>query len=449
MNVTTVIDGIYRLSANMEEILFEGLWPVPNGVAMNSYIVKGEKTALVDGVCGWDGVPETLFAQLKKINVDPESIDYVIINHMEPDHSGWIEDFRKIRPDFKIVTSQKAVPLLEAYFDITEDIMVVGDGDTLDLGNGRVLAFAEIPNVHWPETIATFDTKSGTLMPCDAFGSFGSVGDAMYDDELSPEQMDFYEREAIRYYSNIVAAFSVPTAKAIEKASALPIKIVAPGHGIVWRKNPMKIINDYIRYASYQKGPCENEVTVIWGSMYGMTEQAVRPAIKALESEGMIVHEHRVPHDSWGDILTSAWSSTGIVLAMPTYEYKMFPPMHAVLEELAKKKVLNRKVFRFGSYSWSGGAQKELDEIVSRLKPGWEFLEPVEFKGRPKKEDIETIESRCRELANQVKEAVTSKPETTPPAPKNRHRGRPSKTEWESATTGIPTWDEIREKHRS
>ncbi|RKX72246.1 MAG: FprA family A-type flavoprotein, partial [Spirochaetes bacterium] len=99
MNVTTVIDGIYRLSANMEEILFEGLWPVPNGVAMNSYIVKGEKTAIVDGVCGWDGVPETLFAQLEKINVDPESIDYVIVNHMEPDHSGWIEDFRKIRPD--------------------------------------------------------------------------------------------------------------------------------------------------------------------------------------------------------------------------------------------------------------------------------------------------------------------------------------------------------------
>ncbi|RKX73761.1 MAG: hypothetical protein DRP60_11325, partial [Spirochaetes bacterium] len=222
----------------------------------------------------------------------------------------------------------------------------------------------------------------------------------------------------------------------------------APGHGIVWRKDPMKIVNDYIRYTSYQKGPCENEVTIIWGSMYGMTEQGVRPAIKALEAEGIIVHEHRVPQDPWGDILTSAWSSTGLVLAMPTYEYKMFPPMLIVLEELARKKFLNRKVFRFGSYSWSGGAQKELDEMVTRLKPGWEFLEPVEFKGKPSKEDIKTIAARCKELAAQVKEAVASKSETTPPAPKNRHRGRPSKTEWESATTGIPTWDEIREKHR-
>ncbi len=448
MNVTTVTEGIFRLSANMENILFEGLWPIPNGVAMNSYIVKGEKTAIVDGVCGWDGVPETLFAQLKKINVDPDSIDYVIVNHMEPDHSGWIEDFRKIRPNFTIVTSKKSVPLMEAFFDITDDIMVVGDGDTLDLGDGRVLAFAEIPNVHWPETIATFDTKSGTLMPCDAFGSFGAVGEAMYDDELSPEQIDFYEREAIRYYSNIVAAFSVPVIKAIEKAAPLPIKIIAPGHGIVWRKDPMKIVNDYIRYASYQKGPCENEVTVLWGSMYGMTEQAVRPAIEALESEGIIVHEHQVPGDSWGDIITSVWSSTGIVLAMPTYEYKMFPPMYAILDELAKKKVLNRKVFRFGSFGWSGGAQKELDDIIAKHKTGWELLEPVEFKGKPSQEDLDTIVIRCKELAVQVKKSVASKSETTPPAPKNRHRGRPSKTEWESATTGIPTWDEIRGKHR-
>ncbi|PIE03751.1 MAG: hypothetical protein CSA76_07215 [Spirochaetales bacterium] len=136
MKSTQVTDGIYRLSANMEDILFEGLWPIPNGVAMNSYIV-----------------------------VALDSIDYVIVNHMEPDHSGWLEDFKKIRPDFTIVTSKKAVPLMKAFFDITNDIMVVGDGDTLDLGGGRVLAFAEIPNVHWPETIATFDTLSGTLMP--------------------------------------------------------------------------------------------------------------------------------------------------------------------------------------------------------------------------------------------------------------------------------------------
>ena len=412
MNVTTVTDGIYRLSANVHDILFEGLWPIPNGVSMSSYIVKGEKTAIVDGVCGWDGVPETLFEQFDKMELDPESIDYVIVNHMEPDHSGWLEAFKKVRPNFTVVTSKKAVPLMKGFYEITQDIIEVGDGDTLDLGDGRVLAFAEIPNVHWPETIATFDTKSGTLMPCDAFGSFGAVDDsAPYDDQLSQEQIDFFEREAVRYYSNIVAAFSMPAKKAIEKAAPLPIKIIAPGHGIVWRKDPMKIVNDYLRYVSYQKGPCENEVTVIYGSMYGNTASAVPPAVESLEAEGMKVHVHRVPEDPWGDIITSAWSSTGIVLAMPTYEYKMFPPMCAILDELGKKKVLNRKAFRFGSYGWSGGAQKELDEIMAKHKTNWDFVETVEFKGKPTDPDIKLIRERCRELAGNVKSAVAAKDE--------------------------------------
>jgi anaerobic nitric oxide reductase flavorubredoxin len=406
MNITTVTDGIYRLSANAEDILFEGLWPIPNGVSMNSYIVQGEKTAIIDGVCGWDGVPQTLFDQFDQAGIDVNSIDYVVINHMEPDHSGWLEDFRRIRPDFTIVTSKKAVPLLESFYGIQNRVIEVGDGDTLDLGSGRVLAFAEIPNVHWPETIATFDTLSGTLFSCDAFGAFGAISDAPYDDQLSKEQIEFFEAEAVRYYSNIVAAFSTPVKKAIDRCESLPIRIVAPGHGIVWRRDPHKIINDYRRYAEYQKGPARDEVTLIWGSMYGMTEKAVGPAVEAMEAEGIKVHVHRVPESSWGDILASVWISTGVVLAMPTYEYKMFPPMAAVLDELGKKKVQHRRAFRFGSYGWSGGAQKELDEIMTRYKTGWEFLDPVEFKGSPSEEEIALIKARCRQLTKTVISAI-------------------------------------------
>ena len=413
MNVTEVTEGVYRLSANVENILFEGIWPIPNGVSLNSYIVKGEKTAIIDGVCGWDGVPEVLFEQLEKMNISIDSIDYVIINHMEPDHSGWLEDFKKIRPNFKVLTSEKAVPLLEAFFDITVDVEVVKPGDTLDLGAGRVLAFEYIPNVHWPETMATFDTKSGTLFPCDAFGAFGSITDAPYDDQLSQEEIDFFEREAVRYYANIVAAFCLPVQQALKKCEPLPIKIIAPGHGIVWRKNPEKIVNDYIRYASYSKGPAKKEVTVIWGSMYENTKKGVSPVVEALEAEGLTVHVHQVPETNIGDILASVWTSTGVVLAMPTYEYKMFPPMAAVLDELGKKKVLNRKAFRFGSYGWSGGAQKELDEITSRLKMNWEFIEPLEFKGKPSAADLDTIRSRAKELAALVKEAVDAAAEVT------------------------------------
>jgi flavorubredoxin len=410
MNVTEVTAGIYRLSANVRDILFEGVWPIPNGVSLNSYIVKGDKVAIIDGVCGWDGVPETLLAQLEQLKIKVEDIDYVVINHMEPDHSGWLEQFRQLRPEFTIVTSAKAVPLLEAFYGIkNKGIKVVGDGDTLDLGNGHVLAFAEIPNVHWPETIATFDTKTGTLMPCDAFGSFGAIDEAPYDDQLSPGDLKFFEREAVRYYANIVAAFSQPAGKAIEKVEKLlgdKVKIIAPGHGIVWRQDPGKIISDYKRYVSYQKGPAKAEVTVIWGSMYGNTASAIPTVIKTLKESGLRWREFQVPRDHIGDILAACWTSTGIVLAMPTYEYKMFPPMAAVVDELAKKKVQNRHVFRLGSYGWSGGAQAELDEIMRRHKTGWSFVSPVEFKGHPTEADLRLIEKRVRGLAARVHYAI-------------------------------------------
>ncbi|WMM25960.1 FprA family A-type flavoprotein [Tissierella sp. MB52-C2] len=408
MNVTKVTEDIYQLSVNIEDILFEGLWEIPNGVSVNSYIIKGEKTAIVDGVCGWDGVPESLFKLLDKLEIDPKSIEYLIINHMEPDHSGWIEDFKKINNDFKIVCSQKSAELLDAFYGHTENITVVKDNDTLDLGKNHVLKFVEIPNVHWPDTIATFDTLTGTLFPCDAFGSFGTVTDLNYDDMLTSEEIEFYEREAVRYYSNIVAAFSMPVKKAIEKCAPLPIKVIAPGHGVVWRENPSKIIEDYIRYASYQKGPAKEEITLIWGSMYGMTEKAVNYVVELLEKENIKVNSHQVPQDSWGTVLASAWNSTGIILAMPTYEYKMFPPMAAALEELGKKKLQGRKAFRLGSYGWSGGAQKELDEIMGRYCMNWDFIEPVEFKGAPREEDLQLIGDRVKELVKIVKESVNN-----------------------------------------
>jgi flavorubredoxin len=410
-NVSSVADGIFRLSVNVRDILFEGLWPIPNGVAMNSYLVKGDKVAIVDGVCGWDGVSETLFAQLDRMGISLTDIDYVVINHMEPDHSGWLADFRKIRgDDFTIVTSQKAVALLEAFYGIPSmNVRVVKDGDTLDLGAGHVLTFAEIPNVHWPETIATFDEKTGTLFSCDAFGSFGAVGESPYDDQLSEKEVAFYEKEVYRYYANIVATFSAATGRAIAKVESLigdRLKIIAPGHGLVWRGNPKRILDLYKRCVTFQKGPAESAITVIWGSMYGNTEAAVPVAIQAIREAGLEVRDFRVPQSSLGDILASAWASTGVVLAMPTYEYKMFPPMAEILSELGRKHVQGRLAFRFGSYGWSGGAQTELDDIMARYKMQWNFIDPVEFKGRAKPADLEAVREGAARLAEEVKLAL-------------------------------------------
>ena len=408
MKTTEVTDGIFRLSANVSDILFESIWPVPNGVSMNSYIVKGAKAAIVDGVCDWDGVPETLYEQLDEMKLDINDIDYVIMNHLEPDHSGWFDSFLKLRSEVTVIASEKGAELVRHFYGYEGEVRAVKHGDTLDLGDGRVLLFAEIPNVHWPETIATYDTKSKTLMPCDAFGSFGAVGDKMYDDQLDEADFRFFESEAERYYANIVGPFSVFVQRAIDKLKDIEIKAIAPGHGIVFRKDPAKIVGDYIRYAAYSKGPAETDVTVLYASMYGMSARGVAPVVEGLKSEGVQVHVHKIPETHWSYAIASVWRSSGVVICTPTYEYKMFPPMAAVLEEIGRKRALNRKAFRFGSYGWSGGAQKELDEIMERNRTNWEFLEPVEFRGAPTDEHLSMIRERGVELARAVKQWVAS-----------------------------------------
>jgi anaerobic nitric oxide reductase flavorubredoxin len=408
MQTTQVTEGVFRLSANVHDLLFEGMWPIPHGFSMNSYVVKGEKVAIIDGVCDWDGTPEVLFDQLDQMQVKAEDIDYVIINHMEPDHSGWLKDFKKIRPEFKIVTTAKAKALLDAFYSIDNETIIVKSGDTLDLGDGRVLAFEEIPNVHWPETMATFDTKSGTLFPCDAFGAFGAITDSPYDDQLSPEEIDFFEEEATRYYANIVGAYSAPAKKAVIKTEKLPVKIIAPGHGIVWRQNPQKIIDDYKRYAAYSKGPAKEEVTVIWGRCTETPRWAWNPSWRDSKRGGVKVNVHRVPETHYSYVLRDVWNSSGVVLGCRPTRYKMFAPMSVVVDELGRKKAFNRKAFRFGSYGWSGGAQKELDEIMERYKMGWDFLEPVEFNGAASQEELDLIFQRGKELAVKVKEWVAA-----------------------------------------
>ncbi len=403
MDKLQIADNTYQLSVNIENMLFEGVWEMPEGVSLNSYIIKGDKTAIVDGFCGWDGVPETLFSLFDELGITVDEVEYLIVNHMEPDHSGWIEAFRKINQNFKIICSDKAKALLETFYGHTENVTVVKDGDSLDLGQGHVVKFVSIPNVHWPDTMASFDEKTGVLFSCDAFGAFGKLGKEKYAEDITAEEMEVALKETVRYYSNILASFTMAVKKAVSKCSQLPVKLVAPGHGLMWRE-PKKIMDFYDALADYQKGVARKELVFLWSSMYGMTEKAVRFVESVLAKEDIKVTMLNVPEASWGTILGATWTATGVILAMPTYEYKMFPPMAAALEELGRKRVLGRKAFRFGSYGWSGGAQKELDEIMTRLSMNWEFLEPVEFAGSPREEDFIILEQRVKELVAQVKE---------------------------------------------
>ena len=404
MKATEITNGIYRLGVNLDnDTLFEGMWPMPHGISINSYVVRGEKTALIDLVEDVGEKPVEFEQELHSIPLQIEDIDYLIINHMEPDHTSWLPEFYIRNPNLQFYITKKGAAVLKAFCGIETNVHIIKTGDTLDLGGGKALTFYEAPNLHWPETMLTFEQSSGILFTCDAFGSYGAITDVIFDDQLSSEQHDFFMREALRYYANIIGGFSMFVKKAIDRLDGLDIKMIAPSHGIVWRENPREIIDAYLRFARYMNGPAEPEVTIIWSSMYGNTERLVNVMVQGVRSEGVPVHVHRVPDDHVGFILASAWKSSGLIVGMPTYEYRMFPPMAWVLDMFGRKKVCGKKVLRFGSFGWSGGAQRELQILTEKLK--WDFLDPVEWQGAPSEDVLNLAAKSSRELARQIKAA--------------------------------------------
>jgi anaerobic nitric oxide reductase flavorubredoxin len=404
MKAYPISDRIYALHADVRtDELFEGIWPIPDGVSLNSYLVKGDKIALIDLVRDWGGAPEVLETGLAQAGVKLADLDYLVLNHLEPDHTGWLADFRRRNPKVEILATAKGVALVDSFYKIKDGVRAVKTGDELDLGQGLKLQFVEAPNVHWPETMVTYEPASGTLFSCDAFGSFGMLGDRVFDDQFTEAEHRRFEVESLRYYANIVASFGLFVKRAVDKLAGLEVKVVAPSHGIVWRKDPKAIIDRYLRYAGYLDGPREKEVCVVWGSMYGNTERGLKAAIAGLEDEGMRYTMHRVPNEDVSYVLADAYKSEGILVAMPTYEYKMFPPMAYVLDIFERKHVWGRSALRIGSWGWIGGAKKEYEEAIAPLK--WKCLEPVEWAGAADEATCELLRQRGRELAKAVREA--------------------------------------------
>ncbi len=395
-------DGVYWVGASVSSSdLFEGIWPIPDGVTLNSYVVKADKTAVIDLVRDWGGAPMYVLEAVQSLGIDTMNIDYIVLNHLEPDHTGWLEILHKITKA-KVVTTQKGADLAKALYHITDnEIMVVKSGDKIDLGQGKTLVFEEIPNVHWPETMVTYETQSKILFSCDAFGSFGGLRGSIFDDENNEENHKYFMEETLRYYANIVGPFSQNVLNAIDKLKGLEIKMIAPSHGLIWRKNVERIIKRYIAYANYMKDYAEPEITVIWGTMYGNTEKMLRAILEGIGKENVTVHIFKVPETDVSYVLGKAWRSAGLLIGMPTYEYKMFPPMKYVLDIFAQKRVMFKKVLRFGSFGWSGGAQKQFEETVKTLK--WDLLEPLDFKGSPTAEELEKGIKMGQELAKLVK----------------------------------------------
>jgi len=376
--------------------LFEGMWPITQeGVSYNAYLVLGAQTALIDLVKGAHA--GALLDQIAGL-IDPAVLDYVIVNHMEPDHTGAINLLTRVAPKVTFVASAKAAPMLEAYYGLSGDrIRTVKDGDTLSLG-GTTLCFHMIPFVHWPETMVTYAVEQKVVFSCDAFGGFGALRGAVFDDGVT--DMDWYLREALRYYANIVAKFSRPVLQAIDKLSRLDVEVIAPSHGLIWRRDPRRIVDLYRRWAEYAQEPGEPGVTLIYGSMYGMTEEMMNAVAEGISSVGvpLAIFDAARTHTSY--ILPHLWTHSGVMIGAPTYEAGVFPPVAAALQLIAEKRVMLKSVARFGSYTWSGGAQRAVENLVAPLK--WEWFDSYEFLGAPTQEDLQRGEDLGRRFARSL-----------------------------------------------
>ncbi|MDR2742917.1 MAG: FprA family A-type flavoprotein [Treponema sp.] len=409
MKAHVIAEGVYGLYADIQTTdLFEGIWPIPNGVSLNSYIVRGEKIALIDLIRDWTDAPKQIEEELASIGIDFGAVDYLILNHLEPDHTGWLKEFRARNPRAEVIATAKGINLVKTFYKIETGLRVIKDGETLDLGAGKILTFVETPNIHWPETMVTWENQSGVLFSCDAFGSFGALGTfdkvpggRVFDDEFTVEEHAFFEKETLRYYTNIVSSFSVFVEKAVEKLADKNITCVAPSHGIIWRREPKKIIERYLKYAAYARGGTEKEISIIWGSMYGNTKKGLDAVIRGIEHEGVPYTIHRIPDENVSFVLADAYKSAGLLLAMPTYEYAVFPPMAYVLDTFRRKHINHKTVLRIGSWGWAGGAKKEYDAIITNFK--WSHLDAVEWAGSPAAEELVLLEERGREFARAIK----------------------------------------------
>jgi anaerobic nitric oxide reductase flavorubredoxin len=373
--------GIFYVGVNDEKTeLFDGLWPIKNeGVSYNSFLIKDKKTAVIE--LSKDVTTADYFAKLKSV-VDPANIDYVIINHMEPDHTGAMEEMRRLNPQVTLVGTEKTKAMLASFYGITDNIQVVNEGDTINLGN-HTLQFFSTPNVHWPETMMTYETSQKVLFSCDGFGGFGKLEDGIFDDTC--QNLDWYEQEAIRYFCNIVVSFSKPVLMAIAKLVNLPIDMVAPSHGLIWRKDPQRIIQLYVKWSKYRES-ADPGISLLVGSVYHFTEKMATAMEEGMKKTGIKVNKFNVSTTNISYILPSLISMQGVAIGAPTYEGRLYPPMTQVLDMATFKHLSDKKAVYFGSFGWGGGALRQITEKLETMK--WELTDSLEFIGRPTTETL-------------------------------------------------------------
>ncbi|MEG1736847.1 MAG: FprA family A-type flavoprotein [Odoribacter sp.] len=394
-NAIKIKNNLYWIGVNDRRThIFENYWPLPKGVAYNSYVIIDEKVVVVDTVerSRMDDYLESLEAVLQG-----RTVDYLIINHMEPDHSGAIKTLLCHYPHLTIVGNSKTFPMLQNFYGVDCHLLEVKEGCSLQIGQ-RTLNFYMVPMLHWPETMVTYIPDDQILFSGDVFGSFGTLDGGIFDDQVD---LDYLEEEISRYYSNIVGKYGAPAQAALKKLNTLTINMICATHGPIWRNHVCDIVAKYEKWSKYET---DEGVVIAFSSMYGHTEQMADMIGRILAEKGIKkirIHDTSKTHPSY--IINDIFRYKGVILGSCAYNGGIFPTMETLLSELECMGVKNHYIGYFGNKMWGGGSMPRFKAFAEKIK--WEVVaEPNETCGSMKLSDMEQCKAIAEAMVKKLKE---------------------------------------------
>ena len=397
-----ITSKIYYVGVNdRNKTLFEGLWPLPNGVSYNAYLIDDEKVCLIDTVEVDFFMP---FLENIREVIGDRPIDYVVVNHMEPDHSGSLALLRQFYPNIEIIGNKKTFDMMAGFYRLTTGLHEVKNGDTLALG-AHQLQFVLTPMVHWPETMMTLATvpfvavlqQQTVLFSGDAFGCFGALTGAYVDEQMN---CDTFWLEMTRYYSNIVGKYGTPVPMALKKRAGVQVDYICATHGPVWHEYAGKVIGIYDRLSRYEAEP---GLVICYGTMYGNTERAAEVIARAAAQAGLkniVMYNVSKTHHSY--IIRDLFRYRGLIVGAPTYNTGLYHEMNVLLDELSQKDIKGRLFGWFGSFSWASKAVSEISRWNEEKLKYEPVGEPVEIKQALNADTLARCEALGRAMAERL-----------------------------------------------
>ena len=396
--VKKVTDDLYWIGGSDRRLaLFENVYPIPRGVSYNSYVLLDEKTVLLDTV---DASISGLFFENLEYVLDGRTLDYLIVNHMEPDHCAIIGDVVRRYPDVKLVCNAKTVPMLKQFFDfpVEDRTVIVKEMDTLCTGK-HTFAFVMAPMVHWPEAMVSYDTVDKILFSADGFGTFGAINGNLFADEVNFER-DWLD-DARRYFINIVGKYGVQVQNLLKKAATLEIKMICPLHGPIWRENLGWFIEKYDTWSSYK--PEDQAVMIAYASIYGNTENAAEILASKLADKGVKnIAMYDVSVTDPSVIVSESFRCSHLVFAAPSYNGGIFTKMETVLSELKAHSLQNRTVAIMENGTWAPVAGKQMREIFAGMKNIELLEEGVTIRSAVKEAQEASLEALAEKITSSL-----------------------------------------------